>query len=132
MPNTIILGRKKQAVGKGSGNDRGSARTQARMAGTPPGATTAAKYENLDLSESNYSEEGQFRKTLASPLYRKEEWSYVDAHANKVWTSIATCYFIKKTHEKTNLPTDDLTPATALRRRKPATKKSAGRKRSTK
>ena len=123
MPNTIILGRKKQAVGKGSGNDRGSARTQARMAGTPPGATTAAKYENLDSRESNYSEEGQFRKPLASPLYRKEEWSYVDAHANKVWTSTATCYFIKKTHEKTNLPTDD--PTASPRKRKRPTKKAA-------
>jgi hypothetical protein len=104
MPNTIVLGKKKKTTGKGSGDRRASARTQARMAGTPPGASTAAKYENLDASESDYSEQGDYRQPLPAPRYRKEEWSYVDEHRVDVWTSTASCYYIKQTHEKTNLP----------------------------
>ena len=126
MPTTIILGKKKQASGKGSGNDRGSARTQARMAATPPGSSTAAKYENLDATESNYSEAGQYRQPLPSPRYRKEEWSYVDVHANKVWTSTATCYFIKQTHEKTNLPIEGVMAAPSPGVRKAPRKQARG------
>ena len=103
MP-TIIVGKMKKATGTGSGNDANSAHTRARMNGTPPGNSTGAKYENLVATESDYSEEGEYRQPLLSPKYRKEAWSYVDTASGGAWTSIASCWYIKITHERTLLP----------------------------